>query len=80
MAERRIALPGVQIMALQGINDAKHWRDRATEMRVLSDTMRDQETQRIMLTLANDYDRLADRAEDRAMRDCPGPSPIPKAK
>jgi hypothetical protein len=66
-------------MSLQGINDAKHWRDRAAEMRVLSDTMKDEETQRIMLTLANDYDKLADRAEDRAMRDSPGPSPISKA-
>ena len=66
-------------MTHQGINDAKHWRDRAAEMRVLSDTMRDRETQEIMLQLAHDYDRLADRAEDRAMRDCPRPSPIPKS-
>jgi hypothetical protein len=32
-----------------------------------------------MLRLANDYDKLADRAEDRAARDKAGPSPIPKA-
>jgi len=57
-------------MTLQGINDAKHWRDRAAEMRVLSDVMKDQESQRrMMLKLANDYDKLADRAEDRAARD-----------
>ncbi len=67
-------------MTHQSINDAKHWRDRAAEMRVLSDTMRDQETQEIMLTLANDYDRLADRAEDRARCDSPSPSPLPKAR
>jgi hypothetical protein len=24
-------------MSLQGLNDSKHWRDRAVEMRVLSD-------------------------------------------
>jgi hypothetical protein len=29
-------------MTLQGINDAKHWRDRAAQMRVLSDVMKDQ--------------------------------------
>ena len=65
-------------MALQGLNDSKHWRERAAEMRVLSDGMNDQEAQRLMLKLANDYDKLADRAEDRAARDIPGPSPIPK--
>jgi hypothetical protein len=31
-----------------------------------------------MLKLANDYDKLANRAEDRAARDMRGPSPIPK--
>jgi hypothetical protein len=31
-----------------------------------------------MLKLANDYDKLADRAEDRATRDKPGPSPRAK--
>jgi len=30
-------------MALQGLNDAKHWRDRAPEMRVLSCEMKDTE-------------------------------------
>ena len=68
-------------MALQGLNDSKHWRERAAEMRVLSDGMNDQEAQRLMLKLANDYDKLADRAEDRAVCDTtPGPSPIPKAR
>ena len=66
-------------MTLQGLNDAKHWRDRAAEMRLLSDEIKDLEAQRMMLKLANDYDKLADRAEDLAARDVPGPSPIPKA-
>ena len=65
-------------MTLQGINDSKHWRDRAAEMRVLSDEIKDSKAQRMMLKLANDYDKLADRAEDRAARDMPGPSPIAK--
>ena len=69
---------GDAIMTLQGINDSKHWRDRAAEMRVLSDEIKDLEAQRMMLKLANDYDKLADRAEDRAAGDKPLPSPIPK--
>jgi len=67
-------------MTLQGLNDAKHWRDRAAEMRVLSADMRDFEARTLMLKLANDYDKLADRAEDRAARDAPRPSPTPKAR
>ena len=65
-------------MTLQSLNDAKHWRDRAAEMRVLSDEMKDFEARTLMLKLANDYDKLGDRAEDRAARDIPGPSPMPK--
>jgi len=53
-------------MGLQNVYDARHWRDRAAQMRVLSDEMKDLEVQTLMLKLANDYDKLADRAEDRA--------------
>ena len=67
-------------MDLQGIYDAKHWRDRAAQMRVLSDEIKDLEAQRTMLKLANDYDKIADRAEDRVARDMPEPSPIPKGR
>ena len=65
-------------MTLQGIYDAKHWRDRGAEMRVLSADMKDFEAQTLMLKLANDYDTLADRAQDRAARDAPRPSPRAK--
>jgi hypothetical protein len=51
-------------MTLQGINDARHWRDRAAEMRVLSDEIKDPEAQRIMLKLANDYDKLPTEPND----------------
>lgn len=67
-------------MTRQNVNDANHWRDRAAEMRVLSAEMKDFESRTLMLKLANDYDKLADRAEERAARDKPGPSPIPKGK
>ena len=48
---------------------------------MLSGEMKDLETQSIMIKLANDYDKLADRAEERASRDkTPGPSPMPKVR
>ena len=67
-------------MTLQGLNDAKHWRDRAAEMRVLSAGMKDFEAQTLMIKLANEYDELADRAEDRAVRDVPRPGLTPKVR
>jgi hypothetical protein len=50
------------------INDPKHWSDRAGEMRAFSDAMKSEEATAIMLRLADDYDKLADRAEERAKR------------
>jgi hypothetical protein len=54
-------------MALHHISDPKHWLDRAAEMRALAETMMaDVETKATMLRLADDYDKLADRAAQRA--------------
>jgi hypothetical protein len=50
-------------MPSSDINDPKHWRDRAAEMRALADTVKDDETIAIMHRLADEYDKLADRAE-----------------
>ena len=47
------------------INEPKHWRDRAAEKRALAATMKDSETIAIMHRLADDYDKLADRAAQR---------------
>jgi hypothetical protein len=53
-------------MAKKPIHDPKHWRDRAAEMRALANTMKGPETIAIMNRLADDYDKLADRAELRS--------------
>ena len=48
-------------MTISHVHDAKHWRDKAAEMRILSTMMDHIETQAIMISLADDYDKLADR-------------------
>jgi hypothetical protein len=63
-------------MTYSNINDAKHWRDRAQEMRTLADQVKDADSRSIMLRLAADYDALADRAEERAGTSVNTPSPI----
>jgi hypothetical protein len=62
----------------QNLNDPAHWRDRAAEMRALAGEMKDGQSRSIMLNLASDYDKLADRAEERAKMGLSGPSPVRK--
>ena len=50
---------------LPRVNDPKHWYDRAAELRAISDSMKTEEAIALMLRLADDYDRLGDRAADR---------------
>ena len=48
------------------VNDPQHWRDRATEMRAIAEEANDLIAKAMMLRLADDYDKLADRAATRA--------------
>jgi hypothetical protein len=45
--------------------DPNHWRNRAAVVRELADTMKDAEIIATMNRLANNYDKLADRAAQR---------------
>jgi hypothetical protein len=47
------------------INDPKHWRQRAEEARVHAEDIFDPEAKKTMLRIAEDYEKLAERAEQR---------------
>jgi hypothetical protein len=52
-------------MAKVPINDPKHWRGRAEEARVHAEEISDPEARKTMLQIAEDYEKLAKRAEQR---------------
>jgi len=52
-------------MAKIPINDPKHWRERAEEVRTVADELTDPDSKRKMLRIADDYEELAKRAEQR---------------
>ena len=49
------------------INEPDHWRARAEEARILANQMNDAEAKVAMLRIAEEYERLAQRAEARAL-------------
>ena len=49
------------------VNDSKHLRERAVEMRASTKELKDSNTAALIARLADLYDRLADRAETRGL-------------
>jgi hypothetical protein len=43
-------------------NDSQHWRQRGEQLRFLAQDIRDAKTKAIMLRIADDYDKIAERA------------------
>ena len=54
------------MMLASFINDPEHWLQRAEQMRILADEIHDEQAKETVLRIANDYGRLAERAEQRA--------------
>jgi hypothetical protein len=58
-------------MANSFINDPNHWRERAEEARTLAELMNDETSKQMMLRMATDYEKLAERAQLRARGEPP---------
>jgi hypothetical protein len=53
-------------VAASFIFSPKHWHDRAAEARAIADKLDDPQSKETMLRTAMDYERLAQRAVERA--------------
>jgi hypothetical protein len=53
-------------MLLSLLDDPEHWRSRAEEARTIAEQLSDPESKRTMLRIADDYERLAEHAKQRA--------------
>ena len=47
-----------------GLN-VNYWRNRAEGVRVLAELMQDEQSKKLMFCIANEYERMAERAERR---------------
>jgi hypothetical protein len=80
----RLGLPAVldQTKALVGLvrllarlallNSVRHWLDRAEEARAVAGQINDPEARRVMLGIAEGYERMAKLAEERNARNAAG--------
>src|SRR5262249_54917553 len=62
-------LPDLQRMCITVLdsilNDPKHWEERAEEARSIAEQLKDAESRRTLLRIADDYERLAADARAR---------------
>jgi hypothetical protein len=47
------------------LDNAKYWRSRAEEARVVAESVEDTQSKQIMLCIVRDYERMAELAEQR---------------
>jgi hypothetical protein len=66
-----VKLLGSNLVSPYSINDPKHWLNRAKETRALAEQIANSEAKRTMLKNADDYERLAQGAEERAAKRWP---------
>src|SRR5262244_3123456 len=67
-------------MAKVPINDPKYWRERAEEARTVANEMTIPDAKRRTLRIADDYEKLARRAERRLKRQRPQQQQQPKTQ
>jgi hypothetical protein len=53
------------------LGQAKYWRSRAEEARVLAESLEDAQSKQILLGIAGDYERMAELAEQRVFGGLP---------
>jgi len=64
-------------MTSHPINDPEHWRKRAEQMRALAQGIKDAQSKITIRRIANEYDKLAERAERLARGSSPASSSAP---
>jgi hypothetical protein len=62
--KQALELAEVELEAAR-VGGVMHWRLRAEEARVLAEEMRDEDAKRSMLHIASEYEKMADRADER---------------
>jgi hypothetical protein len=65
--QQRIAAIRWLPMSVGLFNNAKHWQERAQEARVHAEQLTDPEAKRMMLEIAESYQRFAKKAQERQL-------------
>jgi hypothetical protein len=56
---------------IDDIDDFKHWRARSAKLRLVAESLNDPHSRASLLAIAEDYEKLAARAEERSKRHTP---------